>query len=191
MIGTNDLLAASGWQITFDWPIFLSQLFGFGVIIFIWIKWIQPPVARLMHKAQDTIARQIEDSEEAATRLESAKRSYDNAVAEAQKELEQLREDAKRDAERIVAQMREIAAEEVERVRKQGNTQIALFRRQLIRDLEADLTAAMLDLTEEKVREHVSTPQARSEAVEKFLEDLEVLANGGSAHRRQAPTRPN
>lgn len=191
MIPTNDLLAEGGWHITFDWPIFFSQLFGFGVIVFVTMRWIAPFVKKLMAKGQNTVARQLEESEHAATRLEQAKQAYDNAAAEAQQELENLRADAKRDAERIVEQMREIASEEVERVRRQGRTQIDLFRRQLMRDLEADLTAAMLDLTEEKVREHVSTPQARSEAVEKFLDDLEALANGASMERRQAPTRHN
>lgn len=190
MIPSNDLLAASsGWDITFDWPIFFSQLFGFAVIVYIWMKWINPPLKKLMVKGQTTIARQLDESEQAAERLEAAKLAYDNAAAEAQKELEQLRADAHRDSERIIAQMRQIAAEEVERVRRQGRTQISLFRRQLMRDLEADLIAAMLDLTEEKVREQVDTPQARSEAVEKFLDDLEALANAAPPVRRQAPTR--
>ncbi|MFE3060206.1 hypothetical protein [Nocardia sp. NPDC059239] len=110
------------------------------------------------------------------------------AVAEAQAELDRMREEARADADRIIAQMREAAAAEVERVRKQGRDQILQYRRQMIRDLEQDLAAAMLALTEEKVREQIGSPQARADSIEKFLEDLEALANSGEAARRQPQT---
>lgn len=189
MILTDGIYAAEGlYDITFDWPVFLSQLFGFVVIVWFIVKYVAPPVKRIMNKAQDTVAKQLEESAQAATRLENAKAAYDSAMSEAQTELERMREEARVDADRIIAQMREAAAAEVERVRRQGRDQILQFRRQLIRDLEVDLSAAMLALTEEKVREHISTPQARSESIEKFLDDLEALANSAPAVQR--PTQP-
>ncbi|WP_228566469.1 hypothetical protein [Nocardia sp. SYP-A9097] len=188
---TSGLLAEGIYNITFDWPVFFSQLFGFGVIIWIFVKYILPPLKRIMSKAQDTVRRQLEESEDAAVRLTDAKTAYDSAVAEAQAELERMRAEARADADRIIAQMREAAAAEVERVRRQGRDQILQYRRQLMRDLEADLSAAMLALTEEKVREQIGTPQARSESVERFLEDLEVLANSTPAVRRQPQTGLN
>ncbi|UFS97030.1 hypothetical protein [Nocardia huaxiensis] len=192
MIHTSGLLAAEGvYNITWDWPIFFSQLFGFGVIVwFVW-KYIVPPAKRTMTKAQETVQKQLEDSDRAADRLFAAKQAYDDSVKEAQAELERMREEARIDADHIIAQMREAAAEEVERVRRQGRAQIMQFRRQLIRDLEADLSAAMLALTEEKMREAVSTPQARSESIEKFLDDLEALANSAPAARPEPRTGRN
>ncbi|AHH21507.1 putative ATP synthase subunit b [Nocardia nova SH22a] len=187
MIHTNGgVLAAGGYEITFDWPVFFSQLFGFAVIIFVFVKWIWPPLKRLMAKSQDAIAKQLEDSDHAATQLEQAKQSYENALTEAHTELEQIRADARADAEFIVAQMREAAAAEVERVRRQGRDQIAQLRRQMVRDLETDLAAAMLAITEEKVRDQVDTPEAKSESIERFLEDLEILANSSPPIKRQA-----
>ncbi|WP_084530073.1 F0F1 ATP synthase subunit B family protein [Nocardia crassostreae] len=189
MIDTYDLLAAEGiYNITWDWPIFFSQLFGFGVIVWFFVKYIVPPVKKVMSKAQEQVQKQLDDSEKAADRLLRAKQAYDSSVKEVQAELERMREEARIDADRIIAQMREAATEEVTRVRKQGREQILQFRRQLIRDLEADLSAAMLALTEEKLREHVNTPQARAESVEKFLEDLEALANSAPAARPEPRT---
>ncbi len=187
MIHTNGgVLAAGGYEITFDWPVFFSQLFGFVVIIFIVVKWVVPPVKRMMAKSQDAIAKQLSDSDHAATQLEEAKQSYANALTEAHAELEQIRADARADAEFIVAQMREAAAAEVERVRRQGRDQIAQLRRQMVRDLETDLAAAMLAITEEKVRDQVGTPGAKSESIERFLEDLEILANSSPPIKRRA-----
>ncbi|QIS22828.1 hypothetical protein [Nocardia terpenica] len=183
MIHTGGVLAAGPYHITFDWPVFFSQLFGFVVIVFVTVKWIVPPVKRMMERSQDTIRKQLEESAEAANRLTEAKQSYDKAAAEAQAELERMRTDAQSDAEHIIAQMREAAATEVERVRKQGRDQILQLRRQLIRDLQHDLTMSMLDRTEEKVRAQVASNQVRSDSIEKFIDDLEALANG-TLHRR-------
>ncbi len=188
---TSGILAAGPYHIVFDWPVFFSQLFAFGVIVFVFVKWIWPPLNSLMARNQENVRKQLEESTEAAERLTKAKQAYDNAMAEAQKELERMRVDAQDDAEHIIAQMREAAAAEVERVRKQGREQILQLRRQLIRDLQTDLTAAMLDRTEEKVRIRITSPQAQSESIERFLEELEVLANGEHAVRRQAQSRWN
>ncbi|MEV6100009.1 hypothetical protein [Nocardia sp. NPDC051981] len=188
MILTDTHLAEGIYNITFDWPVFFSQLFGFAVIVWFFVKYVVPPVKRIMNNAQDQIRRQLEESEAAAQRLATAKAAYDNAVAEAQAELDRMREEARADADRIIQQMREAAAAEVERVRKQGRDQILQYRRQMIRDLEQDLAAAMLALTEEKVREQIGSPQARADSIERFLEDLEALANSGEAARRQPQT---
>lgn len=193
MMNTSGVLAAGPYHISFDWPVFFSQLFGFVVIIFVFVKWILPPLRRMMAKSQDTIARQLEESNKAATRLEEAKRSYDNALAEAQVELERMRGDARADAEHIIAQMREAATAEVERVRKQGRDQISQLHRQLVRDLQAELVTNMLDRTEERVRQQVATLQAKADSVENFLADLEVMANGSAspAVKRRAQSRWN
>ncbi|MBF6330613.1 hypothetical protein [Nocardia transvalensis] len=188
---TGILAAETGYHITFDWPVFFSQLFGFAVIVYVLVKWVVPPVKGLMARNQEAVRKQLEESEEAVERLAKAKKAYDSAMAEAQAELERMRKDAQDDAEHIIAQMREAAAAEVERVRKQGRDQILQLRRQLIRDLQTDLTSAMLDRTEEKVRIKIETPTAKAESIERFLEELEALANGSHPVRRQAQSRWN
>lgn len=185
----SGVLAEGIYDITIDWPVFLSQLFGFAVIVFVAVKWIVPPVKTLMARSQETVRKQLEESEQAAVQLTEAKQAYDNALAQAQAELETLRADAQTDAKFIVAQMREAAAAEVERVRKQGRARILQLRRQMVSDLETDLAAAMLELTEEKVRDRVSTPQAKSDSIERFLEDLEALANSGNGVQRRVQPR--
>ncbi|WP_062987757.1 F0F1 ATP synthase subunit B family protein [Nocardia anaemiae] len=174
------------FHITFDWPIFFSQLFGFAVIIFVIVKWVAPPVKRLMAKAQNNIQKQLEENQQAADRLVEAKRAYDNAVTDAQAELEHIREDARADAERIIAKMREFADAEVARVRSQGRDQIAQMRTQLIRDLKDELITTVMDSTEEKVRYEIGATHVAADSIDKFLEDLEAMANAEPPVRRRA-----
>ncbi|MFQ6324961.1 MULTISPECIES: F0F1 ATP synthase subunit B family protein [unclassified Nocardia] len=189
MIVTSGILAdgtvASGpYHITIQWPVFISQLCAFGCIVFVIVKWVLPPVKSMMVKSQGTIQKQIDQSEQTAVRLAEAKMAYANALAEAQIELDQLREDARVDAERIVAHMRRIADSEVTRVRKQGNDQIEQMRTQLIRDLTTDLSATVLERTEERVRLQLNSTHVVSDSIEIFLEDLEAMANGSPPVRR-------
>jgi F-type H+-transporting ATPase subunit delta len=186
MIGSTAVLASGPYHIHWDWSVFGSQLFGFAVIIFIFVKWLYPPLRRVMAKSQDLVRRQLEESEHASARLAEAKQKYEAVVAEAQVELEEMRKDAHTDAEFIIEKMREAAEAEVERVRKQGRDQILQLRRQLIRDLQVDLTNSILDRTEERIRVHVRTPQAQADSIEHFLEGLEVMANGSPQRQAQA-----
>lgn len=180
----NDILAREGFfDITFDWPVFFSQLFGFALIVYAFIKWGAPWVKGIMSKAQDTVAKQIEESSQAADRLIEAKKAYDNALAEATAELERLREDARVDAEHILEKMRQAATDEVARVRRQGRDSVVLFHKQVIRDLEADLLNTIVARTEEKVRDQVSSPRAKADSIERVLGDLESAADSATAPR--------
>ncbi|QBS40696.1 hypothetical protein [Nocardia sp. CS682] len=191
MTPSSDILAEGIYQIHFEWQVFVSQLFGFAVIVWVIVKYVAPPVKRMMTKAQGEIQKQIEENQQAADRLVKAKKVYDEGLAEAKAELAQLLEDAHADAEDIVVKMRETAAAEVERVRKQGRDQIELMRRQLIRDLKADFSQQVLMHTSDSVRDQVQSPQIKSDAVERFLDDLETMANTGSSGRAHTQSQWN
>ncbi|WP_405166256.1 hypothetical protein OG203_14925 [Nocardia sp. NBC_01499] len=191
MTPSSDILAEGIYQIHFEWQVFFSQLFGFAVIVWAMTKWVVPIVKRMMTKAQGDIQKQIEENEQAAARLSKAKQVYDEGMAEAKAELAQLLEDAHADAEDIVVKMRETAAAEVERVGKQGRDQIELMRRQLIRDLKTDFAKQVMSHTTESVREQVQSPQIKSDAVEKFLDDLQTMANTGSSGRTRTQSQWN
>ncbi|WP_069161492.1 F0F1 ATP synthase subunit B family protein [Nocardia altamirensis] len=191
MIPSTEILAEGVYQIKFEPEVFFSQLFAFGVIIWLFVKYLRPFLKRGMAKAQGDIQKQLDDNSQAADRLAKAKEVYENGLAEAKTELAQLLDDAKADAENIVVQMREAANAEVDRVRKQGRDQIELMRRQLIRDLKADFSASVLSHTTENVREQVNSPQVKSDAVEKFLDELEVMANNGSELRARSQSQWN
>ncbi|MFG1791081.1 hypothetical protein [Nocardia sp. NPDC049149] len=191
MIASTEILAEGIYQIKFEPEVFFSQLFAFAVIIWLFVKYGRPFLKRGMAKAQGDIQKQMEDNNQAAERLAKAKEVYENGLADAKTELAQLLDDAKADAENIVVQMREAANAEVDRVRKQGRDQIELMRRQLIRDLKADFSASVLSHTAENVREQVNSPQVKSDAVEKFLDELEVMANTGSELRARSQSQWN
>ncbi|MBF6327659.1 hypothetical protein [Nocardia transvalensis] len=166
------------YDITWDWPVFLSQLFGFAVIVAALVKWMVPPVQAMMRRAQDTIGRQLEESAHATDQLTAAEQAFAEAITRARTEVAHIHREALEDAEHIVADMRRAAATEIERVRKLGEDRIAQVQRRLQDELGHDLTTAVLDRVESIVRERLDSPRARSDSIDRFLDELAACGTG-------------
>ncbi|WP_330230625.1 hypothetical protein OHA40_32550 [Nocardia sp. NBC_00508] len=164
------------YDITWNWPVFLSQLLGFAVILGALAKWVVPQVKAMMQRAQHTIHGQLEESSQAAARLAAAERAFAEAAATADIEAAHIRREARADAERILAELRNTTAAEVERVRRQGMDRLQQVHRQLLEELGHNLTTTVLDRAEFVVRERLDSPRARSDSIDTFLDELAGLA---------------
>ncbi|MFI9503562.1 hypothetical protein [Nocardia sp. NPDC052566] len=172
----SEIVLAEGiFHLKLEWPVLLSQLVSFGVILYGLYRFWPLVHKNVIDKPRDLIERQLQESDHAKARLAEAKQAYDTALAEAQRELELLRKDAREDSVYIIEQMRAAAAAEVARVRKQGRDQVVLFHKQVIRKLEEDLTASVLAKTTAKVHELASAQEYKVSSIEKVLDDLETM----------------
>lgn len=160
---------------------FLGELFAFVLVVFVLYRYVWPLVKNMAGERQDTIQRQVEESEEAARRLEEAQRRFDAAVAEAREEAARIRDDARADAHRLREELKEQAEREVERIRQRGEEQLAAQRDLTVRRLRAEIGALSLEQAEQRVREALADEGARSATVDGFLDDLEGLPGRATA----------
>jgi ATP synthase F0 subunit b/ATP synthase F1 delta subunit len=156
--------------------IFIGQLVGFALIVFIVWRYVVPPVRRLMANQQETVRKQLEDSAEAKKRLAEAEKAHEKAVEQAKAEAKQVTEEARVDAQRIVEQLHAQADAEVERIKVQGAQQVQLLRAQLVRQLRQDLGTESVRRAGALVNEHVSDPDAQSATVDRFIDELDAMA---------------
>jgi F-type H+-transporting ATPase subunit delta len=156
--------------------IFIGQLIGFAVIVFIIVKWVVPPVRNLMQRQQEAVRAALAESAEASKKLADADAMHAKALADAKAESEKVTEEAKQDSERIAAQLSEQAGTEAERIKAQGAQQIQLMRQQLIRQLRTGLGAESVAKAADMVRAHVADPQAQAATVDRFLDELDQMA---------------
>lgn len=156
--------------------IFIGQLVGFIVIVFVLVRYVAPPVRAAMKKQQDTIATQLSESEEAKKRLVEAKEAHANAVEEARASASQIREEARGDAQAIAEEMAAQADAEVKRITEHGKTQVALNRASLVRQLRGDLGLASVDLAGQIVRRHLGDVSAQQESIDRVISELEGMA---------------
>ena len=156
--------------------IFIGQLVGFALIVFIVWRYVVPPVRRMMANQQETVRKQLEDSAEAKKRLAEAEKAHEKAVEQARAEAKQVTEEARVDAQRIVEQLHAQADAEVERIKVQGAQQVQLLRAQLVRQLRQDLGTESVRRAGALVNEHVSDPDAQSATVDRFIDELDAMA---------------
>jgi F-type H+-transporting ATPase subunit delta len=159
--------------------IWISEIVGLLVILFVLNRYVRPPVRKAMTKQQDLIRQQIEDGKLAEQRLKEAEEAYANAVAEARVDAAKIRDDARADAQAIEEEMRAFAEREVERIKQRGEEQLVLHRQQLTRELRTLVGGQANELAGRIVREHLSDDANRSATVDRFLDELESMSAQG------------
>lgn len=155
---------------------FIGQLIGFAAIVLLVVRYVVPPVRRLMAARQEAVRQQLKDSAAAADRLKESTTAHSNAVESAKSEAERLVEEAQTDAGRIAEQFRIQADAESERITTQGGRQVDLLRTQLSRQLRLELGHEAVRQAGELVRNYVADSEQRSGTVDRFLDDLEAMA---------------
>ena len=77
---------------------FIGQLIGFAVIVWIIVKYVVPPVRRLMTDQKETVRTQLEDSAKAAKRLAAADQYHAQRVEQGRVEAKHIVEELPPDA---------------------------------------------------------------------------------------------
>lgn len=155
---------------------FIGQLVGFAAIVFLVVRYVVPPVRRLMTARQDAVRQQLKDAATASDRLSESTAAHSKAVESAKSEGERIVEEAKADSGRIVEQLRAQADVESERISVQGSRQVDLLRTQLSRQLRLELGHEAVRQAGELVRNYVADSAQQSATVDRFLEELDAMA---------------
>src|SRR6201998_671739 len=155
---------------------FLGQLAGFAVIVWLVVRYVVPPVRRLMTARQETVRQQLKDSSAAADRLKEANQAHSKATEDAKAEAELVVEEAREDAKRIAEQMQAQAGIDAERIKEQGARQVQLMRAQLTRQLRLELGHESVRRAGELVRNYVADAAQQSATVDRFLDELDAMA---------------
>ncbi|MFT4125274.1 MAG: F0F1 ATP synthase subunit B/delta [Gordonia sp. (in: high G+C Gram-positive bacteria)] len=155
--------------------IFIGQLVGFAVIVFLFVRYVLPPLRTAVTKQQDTIGAQIAESEAAKQRAADAQVAHDKAIERAKVEAVELHEGALADAKAIESDLTALADSEVRRISEHGTSQAELTRTTLIRSLRAELGLTAVDGAGEIVRSHLATADNQSAAIDRVIVELEGM----------------
>ncbi len=155
---------------------FIGQLVGFAAIVFLVVRYVVPPVRRLMAARQDVVRQQLKDAATAVDRLTESTTAHSKAVESAKSEAKRLVEEAQTDSARITEQLQAQAEVEADRIKSQGGRQVELLRTQLSRQLRLELGHEAVRQAGELVRNYVADPAQQSATVDRFLDDLDAMA---------------
>jgi F-type H+-transporting ATPase subunit b len=152
---------------------FIAELVTFLLILAVIGRYILPYIQKAMRERQEMIRKQVEDSEEARTKLAEAEKAYQNALNEARTEAAQIRENARAEAQRTVEELRTQALEEQGRIIARGEEQLASQRSAIVRELRAEIGTLAVELSEKIVSQRLADDADVSATVDAFLAGLE------------------
>jgi ATP synthase F0 subunit b/ATP synthase F1 delta subunit len=155
---------------------FIGQLGGFAVIVWLVVRFVAPPVRKLMTARQDVVRQQLADAAAAVERLTESTAAHSKAVQSAKSEAKLVVEEAQVDAQRITEQFQAQAELEADRIKVQGVRQVEMLRAQLTRQLRLELGYESVRQAGELVRTYVADAAQQSATVDRFLDDLEAMA---------------
>jgi F-type H+-transporting ATPase subunit b len=161
---------------------FIAELIAFVIILGIIGRYILPRIQGPLGERQKMITQQVQDAEEAKTKLAEAQQAYQEALTEARAEAARIREGARAEAQRAVEDLRTQAQEESARIVARGEEQLVNQRGAIVRELRGEIGALAVELSEKIVSQRLSDDAQVQATVDAFLADLENRdAEGSSA----------
>jgi F-type H+-transporting ATPase subunit b len=161
---------------------FIAELVAFVIILAVLWKYVVPPVQKAMRDRQEVIRRQLEESQRAREQLASAEQEHRETLAEARAEATKIREDARKESQKVIDETKDRAQAEVDRIRERGEEQLAAQRRQVIAELRVEIGQMAVQLASRIVGESMEEDARRRGTVDRFLTELDAMAESGNQH---------
>jgi F-type H+-transporting ATPase subunit b len=158
-----------------------------GTVAFLLLLWLLsrsvfPQFERVYAERTDRIEGGLKRAEEAQEQALALKRQYEEQLAGLRAEAARIRDDARAEGNRIRAELREQAEQEAGRIRQRGEEQLAAQREQTVRSLRSEIGGLSVQLAERIVGTSLADDARRRETVDRFLADLDGIADGRDGH---------
>lgn len=177
MPAPSGVVTASGNNFLVPNGTFIAEIIAFLIILGLLYRYVIPVVSKSMTERQETIRRQIEDSREAKERLEAAEAEYKQAMADNRTEAARIREEARAQGQQIIDEMRRTAQEEAERVSERERARMEAERQTMIHQLRAEVGQIAVELAGRIVGESLADEARQSRVVDRFLAELDETAS--------------
>jgi F-type H+-transporting ATPase subunit b len=151
-------------------------LLTFAIVVFVLMKYAWPRMEATFQVRRDAIEGGIKRAEEAQAEAQRLLGEYRQQLSEARTEAAQIRDNARAEGQRIIEEMRTTAQEESVRIVARGEEQLTMQRQQVVRELRGEIGTLATGLAERVVGETLADDPARQRTIDRFLDDLDVMA---------------
>jgi F-type H+-transporting ATPase subunit b len=152
---------------------FLVELLAFAILVYIFGKYLIPPINRAMTARQEAIRNQFAELDEAKSDARKAEADYKEQLNDAKHEAARIREEAREQGAQMVQDAREKAQVEADRIIEHAHTQIEADRKSAFASLRRDIGSLATTLAGKIVGESMDDDERQGRVVERFLADLE------------------
>jgi F-type H+-transporting ATPase subunit b len=152
---------------------FLVELLAFAILVYIFGKYLIPPINRAMTARQEAIRNQFAELDEAKSDARKAEADYKEQLNDAKHEAARIREEAREQGAQMVQDAREKAQVEADRIIEHAHTQVEADRKSAFASLRRDVGSLATTLAGKIVGESMDDDERQGRVVERFLADLE------------------
>lgn len=151
-------------------------LITFAIVVFVLMKYVWPKMEATFQARRDAIEGGIKRAEEAQEEAKRLLTEYRQQLSEARTEAAQIRDNARAEGQRIIEEMRTTAQQESARIVARGEEQLSVQRQQVVRELRGEIGTLATQLAGRVVGESLADDPARQRTVDRFLDDLDGMA---------------
>jgi F-type H+-transporting ATPase subunit b len=152
---------------------YLVELVAFAILVWIFGKYLIPPINKAMTARQEAIRTEFAELDEAKASAREAEAEYKEQLNNAKHEAARIREDAREHGAQIVQDAREKAQVEADRIIEHAHAQIEADRKSAFASLRRDVGSLATTLAGRIVGESMDDDERQGRVVERFLADLE------------------
>jgi F-type H+-transporting ATPase subunit b len=163
-------------------------LIAFAVVMLVFFRFIAPRFEQVFRARREAIEGGIERAEAMQAEAKAALEQYRAQLAEARTEAAQIRDQARAEGQQILEELRTQAQEESARIVARGEEQLAANRQSVINELRGQIGALAVDLAGRVVGESLEDESRRRGTVDRFLDDLDGMSGGGASDGRTGST---
>jgi F-type H+-transporting ATPase subunit b len=150
-------------------------IISFAILYVLYKRVVVPRLETMLAERQRTIEGGIERAEAMQAEAKAALEQYRAQLAEARNEAAQIRDQARADGQQILEELRTQAQEESARIVARGEEQLATQKQQLVNELRGQIGALAVDLAGRVVGESLAEDARRRGTVDRFLAELDGM----------------
>src|SRR5215203_7231763 len=151
----------------------------FGILLAVLVKFVFPQMEKTFVARREAIEGGIERAEAMQAEAKAALEQYRAQLAEARNEAAQIRDQARAEGQQILEELRTQAQDESARIVARGEEQLATARQQVVTELRAQIGTLAVQLASQVVGESLADDARRSGTVDRFLTELDGMAAAG------------
>jgi F-type H+-transporting ATPase subunit b len=154
-------------------------LIAFAIVFVVFVKVVAPRFEQVFQARREAIEGGIERAEAMQAEAMAALEQYRAQLAEARSEAAQIRDQARAEGQQIIEELRIQAQEESARIVARGEEQLATARQQVVNELRGQIGTLAVQLAGQVVGESLADDARRSGTVDRFLAELDSMAAAG------------
>jgi F-type H+-transporting ATPase subunit b len=154
-------------------------LIAFAIVFLVLVKVVAPRFEQVFQARREAIEGGIERAEAMQAEAQAALERYRAQLAEARSEAAQIRDQARAEGQQILEELRIQAQEESARIVARGEEQLATARQQVVNELRGQIGTLAVQLAGQVVGESLADDARRSGTVDRFLAELDSMAAAG------------